>query len=173
MIPSGPNYNNSTFQGCVARGASSQMGVDGDDYLRNEFGFGYHNVGRNFGILIVFTAGFLLLNMWLVEKLDWALDGGAIHEYASSNNRHNLAKNIDEESTDDFRVQGVIQESSTQRQGDKLNHSGATFTWHNLNYSVPHKHGEKQLLQDVSGFCEPGKLTALVGASGAGKSTCE
>ncbi|KAF4459467.1 ABC multidrug transporter [Fusarium albosuccineum] len=111
MIPSGESYNNSEFQSCAYKGMSSgQMSLQGDDYLASQFGFSFDNIGRDFGILILFTVGLLLINMWLVEAIDWA-DG----------------------------VGGAVD--------------------------------EKPLLKDVSGFCEPGKLTALVGASGAGKST--
>jgi ATP-binding cassette subfamily G (WHITE) protein 2 (SNQ2) len=44
------------------------------------------------------------------------------------------------------------------------------FSWQHLNYTVPVGHGEtRQLLDDVSGYVVPGKLTALMGESGAGK----
>lgn len=43
------------------------------------------------------------------------------------------------------------------------------FTWRNLKYTVPVDGGERLLLDDVSGFVAPGKLTALMGESGAGK----
>jgi ATP-binding cassette subfamily G (WHITE) protein 2 (SNQ2) len=44
------------------------------------------------------------------------------------------------------------------------------FTWQNIKYVVPVSGGEhRQLLDDVSGYVSPGKLTALMGESGAGK----
>lgn len=43
------------------------------------------------------------------------------------------------------------------------------FSWQHLNYTVPTSTGQRQLLNDVSGFVAPGKLTALMGESGAGK----
>lgn len=44
------------------------------------------------------------------------------------------------------------------------------FTWQNLRYTVPVGSGQtRQLLDDVSGYVVPGKLTALMGESGAGK----
>ncbi len=44
------------------------------------------------------------------------------------------------------------------------------FTWQHVSYTVPIGGGEvKKLLDDISGFVSPGKLTALMGASGAGK----
>ncbi|KAF8807904.1 hypothetical protein BYT27DRAFT_7189991 [Phlegmacium glaucopus] len=47
-----------------------------------------------------------------------------------------------------------------------------TFTWENLNYHVPGPNGPIRLLHDVCGYVKPGTLTALMGASGAGKTTC-
>jgi len=48
-----------------------------------------------------------------------------------------------------------------------------TLTWKNIYYDVPIKGQteEKRLLTDISGFCEPGECTALMGSSGAGKTT--
>lgn len=44
------------------------------------------------------------------------------------------------------------------------------FTWHHVQYVVPISGGpERKLLDDVSGYVAPGKLTALMGESGAGK----
>ena len=45
-----------------------------------------------------------------------------------------------------------------------------TFSWEGLNYKVPISGGgDRKLLSDVSGYVVPGKLTALMGESGAGK----
>lgn len=46
----------------------------------------------------------------------------------------------------------------------------SVFSWHDLRYSIPIDRGQQRLLlEDVSGYVEPGKLTALMGESGAGK----
>ena len=45
-----------------------------------------------------------------------------------------------------------------------------TFSWKGLNYAVPISDGgERRLLNNISGYVVPGKLTALMGESGAGK----
>ena len=44
----------------------------------------------------------------------------------------------------------------------------SVFTWIDLDYTVG---GNKQLLNKVSGYCKAGTLTALMGSSGAGKTT--
>lgn len=43
------------------------------------------------------------------------------------------------------------------------------FSWQHLSYHVMLSGEKKQLLEDVSGYVAPGKLTALMGESGAGK----
>jgi ATP-binding cassette, subfamily G (WHITE), member 2, SNQ2 len=46
------------------------------------------------------------------------------------------------------------------------------FTWEHLDYDVPVPGGTRRILSDVHGYVKPGTLTALMGASGAGKTTC-
>ncbi|KAI0269180.1 ABC-2 type transporter-domain-containing protein [Gloeopeniophorella convolvens] len=48
----------------------------------------------------------------------------------------------------------------------------SVFTWERVNYHVPVSGGTRQLLNEVYGYVKPGTLTALMGASGAGKTTC-
>ncbi|CAE8631685.1 unnamed protein product [Polarella glacialis] len=51
---------------------------------------------------------------------------------------------------------------------------GALVTFEQVGYSLPVKSepkGRKHILQDVSGYFEPGTLTAVMGPSGAGKTT--
>lgn len=44
------------------------------------------------------------------------------------------------------------------------------FTWQHLTYTVPIPGGShRQLLNDIAGYVAPGKLTALMGESGAGR----
>ena len=48
------------------------------------------------------------------------------------------------------------------------------FSWKNIEYEVPVSGRElRKLLDDVSGYVAPGKLTALMGESGAGKVACD
>jgi ABC-type multidrug transport system ATPase subunit len=49
--------------------------------------------------------------------------------------------------------------------------TGTTFSWQHVNYTVPVKGGDLQLLNDIGGIVKPGHLTALMGSSGAGKTT--
>ncbi|GLC47082.1 hypothetical protein PLESTM_002024000 [Pleodorina starrii] len=57
--------------------------------------------------------------------------------------------------------------------GGELHFPPMALAFHNVSYFVPEPKGsgELQLLRDVSGCFRPGVLTALMGASGAGKTT--
>ncbi len=46
---------------------------------------------------------------------------------------------------------------------------GDVFSWRNVRYSVSTSEGQRTLLDNVAGYVAPGKLTALMGESGAGK----
>ena len=174
IIPAGPSYNDPANQACASKGVSpGQLGLNGDEYISSEFGFSFGNVGRDYGILLLFLVGLCLINVLLVENVDWASGGGGVLEYAHGIGELPAAQKPDEESTDELRASG-----KTAATGKVLNlekpasvRSGPTFSWRDISYTVKENNEDKQLLKGVSGFCKPGSLTALVGASGAGKST--
>lgn len=44
------------------------------------------------------------------------------------------------------------------------------FSWNNINYTIPVSGSQnRKLLKDIAGYVAPGKLTALMGETGAGK----
>ncbi len=47
--------------------------------------------------------------------------------------------------------------------------SNDLFSWFGLNYTVSLPMGQRVLLDNVMGYVAPGKMTALMGESGAGK----
>lgn len=49
--------------------------------------------------------------------------------------------------------------------------SQSLLEWKGVTYTVKQKSGEKPVLHDVTGYAAPGTLTAILGASGAGKSS--
>lgn len=46
-----------------------------------------------------------------------------------------------------------------------------TVTWENLKVTVPDGNKRKPILQDLTGYAQPGRLLAIMGPSGSGKST--
>lgn len=177
LIPSGPTYRDTSYQSCAYEGvAPGSVGLDGDTYLRDQFGFAYGNVGRNFGIIFLFIFACVLMNILLVEKIQWTTGGGAM-EFAHENRatKRTAAPDVesDGDSSDEKGIQFESPSNAVLEPVPKKDFalSQPPFVWRHINYTVPHEGKEKLLLDDVSGYCAPGSLTALVGVSGAGKST--
>lgn len=177
IVPSGSNHTDVAYQTCAYAG--SQIGslvVNGDDYLATQFGFYYEHVWRNFGILCLFTIVFIGLTCWLSEAMEWELDSAGPIQYKHSNRWLDRKKNagIDEEKTPvpvDPRAPPMG--PSRDKAEQMLTATESTFTWDELKLDVQIEKETRTLLNNVSGYCKPGFLTALVGASGAGKSTCK
>ena len=169
----------SKFTGDIARGFPASLLLSGDTYLAETFGFYYENVWRNFGILLLFTIVFIGLGAWFTELFEWSEDSDRSIEYKPTpRNRFSsgLASRDEEENPVEI-GHGVIPPStnlSAPKKSTDLNDlvSGrSTFSWHNIKYTIPYRGGTRTLLNDVSGYCTPGTMTALVGSSGAGKTT--
>lgn len=85
-------------------------------------------------------------------------------------------------SNESTRVHGASDEEKQQpeRSSEMMSRSGPTpspsigaaaFTWANIDYTVPFNGEQKKPLDSVSGYVRAGQLVALMGSSGAGKTT--
>lgn len=177
IVPSGSNYTDIAFQTCAYAG--SQIGstvVNGDDYLATQFGFYYEHVWRNFGVLCLFTIAFIGLTCWLSEVMEWELDSAGPIQYKSSNrllDREKRASTDEEKTPVPVDPKAAPVGSSRDKTEQTLTTTQSTFTWDDLEVNVQIGKEDRTLLNNVCGCCKPGSLTALVGASGAGKSTCK
>lgn len=181
IIPFGPNYTDVQYQSCAYAGSKpGNLALNGDDYLAAQFDFFYSNVWRNFGILILFTVGFIIISSWLSEAIEWDTGSAGPIQYKKKWPKLSQATKKKENDEEKSAVQIDHQAPPTHREGDLavgnstaqgLVKSQSVFTWENLRYTIGSGKDEKLLLNDVSGYCKPGQMTALVGASGAGKST--
>ena len=180
IVPFGANYTNSEYQSCAAGGSEpGKLFISGDAYMETNHGLYHHNIWRNFGIIILFTVAFIVISAWLTEIIEWSDGSGGGVTY--SRKRHNRkVKSYDEENKLDEADHRAPPPQVTDSSANVTNAMGkhqlqkteSAFTWKSVKYTINASGSEKVLLNDVSGFCEPGQLTALVGSSGAGKSTC-
>ncbi|GAB1527106.1 ATP-binding cassette transporter snq2 [Rhizoctonia solani] len=180
FAPAGPGYENVNVanQVCTTVGASpGDPVVNGDTFVRLSFGYEYSNLWRNFGILLAFWIGFVVIFLAASERAGNMASGATQLVFKQNAKIPSLenptANNTDPEKADvppDQIVERQQKEAKDAQRG--LPEQRSVFSWHRLNYDITTGSGQKRrLLDDVSGFVAPGKMTALMGESGAGKTT--
>ena len=176
VIPAGYAYNNVAFQSCAILGSKpGSLVVNGDSYISAAFAYSYSHVWRNFGIMLLFTISFIILGAYFNEVIEWS--GGSSRALEFKGALRTNSHSIDEEDEPvDTLSSPALSVSSTLLDGSSnlphLETDKAMFTWKDLNLTIPYDGAARTLLNNVSGYCAPGQMTALVGASGAGKTTC-
>ncbi|KAJ5089116.1 hypothetical protein N7532_007800 [Penicillium argentinense] len=166
LVPSGPGYGDIAHQACtLAGGEPGSDIIPGSSYLATTFSYHKPDLWRNFGIMLALIAGFLTTNLYFGETLQFNAGGKTITFFEKENNeRKELNKLLE--------TKKANRQSKTVDAGAKLKISSKSiFTWEDVSYEVPVPSGTRRLLNSVYGYVQPGKLTALMGASGAGKTT--
>ena len=167
LVPHGPGYGDINHQVCTLQGSEpGNPVVSGTAYAKAGFDYAPQDLWRNWGIILVLVVAFLLTNVLLGEYIKWGAGGKTVTFFEKENKER---KKLNEELS-------AKKARRTRRDdnhgGSKLSiESKAILTWEDLCYDVPVPSGQLRLLNNVFGYVEPGKLTALMGASGAGKTT--
>lgn len=178
-----------------------QLYVDGDRYVQLSFSYYFGQIWRvslfpipsqatktditkkNYAILCAFGVFFILCLLLFTEYNTYTSHSDGVTRFkrgskATVMTEAAMAVNPDEEK------RAVVQESTAampstinevkEKQQETLREQPVmtnTFSWQHMTYVISTSGGKAKLLDDVSGFVSPGKLTALMGASGAGKVT--
>ncbi|KAJ5603081.1 hypothetical protein N7537_006037 [Penicillium hordei] len=168
LVPTGPGYGDIAHQACtLAGGEPGSAIIPGSNYIAQSFSYLTGDLWRNFGIMIALIIGFLCSNLYFGETLQFGAGGKTITFYQKENaERKELNEALMQKRSN---RQAKVAESD---EGSNLNiTSKSVFTWEDVSYEVPVPSGTRRLLNSVYGYVQPGKLTALMGASGAGKTT--
>ncbi|WWD19932.1 hypothetical protein CI109_104404 [Kwoniella shandongensis] len=176
LAPYGPGYTGAGQQGCALPGANpGTTTVDGTRYLDQALNFTQGHMWRNFGAVVALLVGFITLLLLSIERLPAAGSNKAILLYKRGGGGKFIRATAKNGNGPKDEEEGTGEKQNTNKNGEvsddsiKDVHSVETvFTWKDLTYVVE---GDKQLLNKVSGYCKAGQLTALMGSSGAGKTT--
>ncbi|KAL4919817.1 CDR ABC transporter-domain-containing protein [Aspergillus aurantiobrunneus] len=176
FIPSGPGYTVDLLQAggqdCSVEGSEAgQAFVDGAFHLRVMYNFVDMHRWRNFGIFIGITAFFLVIHLIAVEVISSERSKGEILIFP----RQALKRQSKGGSGDDEKSR-IKEDTSQRRDTQKIEVQGiekqtSTFHWQYVCYTVKIKDETGTILDHVDGWVKPGTLTALMGVSGAEKTT--
>lgn len=180
LVPQGPNAS-PQFQSCTVQGSRpGETYVDGAAYIQSNYGYTRHHLWRNFGIIISLLVLFIALTMLGTElqasSRSSAHEGAAVTVYMKGQEPPEVKHEMEEKKgghDEEGGNQGTVSTGSepgpeNNKEAHGIARNTAIFTWQNVNYYISAKGGKKKLLQDVQGYVKPGRLTALMGASGAG-----
>jgi len=183
IFPTGPTYNDPRYQTCAISSSATtppQLIVLGDDYIYTSFGYQYQDVWSSFSVLLGMAVALAVIGSVASEWFHWG--GAAVGPLVYAKPRAS-----EKGAVQDRNVEGsVLSSMEFEVQGDDtptfippsqqagLQTSTGTFSWQDVTCTVPTKNGEVHtLLHDTEGICRPGEMTAFIGASGAGKTTCK
>ncbi|KAL0581116.1 Multidrug resistance protein [Marasmius crinis-equi] len=188
FLPTGPEYENATGlqRTCAVTGAEpGNIFVSGTRHLHEAYEYEHSHKWRNFGIVVVFILVFMTIHLVATEFIQAARSKGEVLVFRRGHLPALNKKKDDEETTpatvqekrnadtDSSDVSGVIQKQT------------AIFHWEDVCYDIKIKGQPRRILDNVDGWVEPGRLTALMaslcpfhrcsmypnGATGAGKTT--
>lgn len=176
IVPGGPNAS-SSHQSCAIQGSSpDSLVVQGSDYIKTAFTYSRSHLWRNFGIIIAWFLFFVFLTILGMEIQKPNAGGSSVTVFKRGEAPKAVEDAIegkkppaDMESAEKDGPAGMDDDEADRKVGNIAKNT-SIFTWQNVNYTIPYKGGQRKLLQNVNGYVKPGRLTALMGASGAGYS---
>ncbi|KAJ7109815.1 ABC-2 type transporter-domain-containing protein [Mycena epipterygia] len=163
----GPN------QACTLFGSSpGSSALSGNDYISAAFGLDSSNLWvRNFLVLLGFTLAFQITQVLALEYFPQYDQNLTVQIFAREDQDTKRRNEVLRARKEERKGKGYAESEHAQNEKGTISAHRKILTWENLNYRVPVPGGTRRLLHDVQGFVGPG-LTALMGASGAGKTTC-
>lgn len=180
LIPQGPPYADVPIEYRVCAFAGSKPGQDwvlGDAYIESKFEYRYKDVWRNFGILWCFILGYTVIRALITEYKPPPSSTGEFLVFKKGSRKIKVKNDEESAPNEETTCMEVVapeadlHEKSTDKALFGNLESKGVFIWKDVCYTIPYEGGERQLLDNVSGYCAPGTLTALMGESGAGKTT--
>ncbi|OXV06101.1 hypothetical protein Egran_06131 [Elaphomyces granulatus] len=174
-LPSGPGYENlgSNLSICIGNGAvAGQNFIDGDTYLRVSFQYYNSHLWRNYGIILAFFFLFLAVYIAAGELVTAKPSKGEVLVFPRGK-MPSFVKNAnraDDPETAGSREKQLVNKDA-QDQSAAIVKQTSVFHWQDVCYEIKIKGQPRQILDRVDGWVKPGTLTALMGVTGAGKTS--
>lgn len=174
-VPMGPRYKDVSleYKICSVNGAvAGQDYVDGDVYLNTTFNYYRSHLWRNFGIIVAFFVFFLgayILSSEIVRAKPskgeiLVFPRGKIPTFAKKAERDD---DPEKGSTDEKK----LADNDSGDQNAAIVEQTSIFHWQDVCYDIKIKGQPRRILDNVDGWVKPGTLTALMGVTGAGKTS--
>jgi len=175
FLPSGPGYENIPAEAriCSEKGAvAGQNFIDGDAYINTSYEYFRGHLWRNYGILLGFLFFSLFAYIITTEIVRAKPSKGEVLVYP----RGKIPVFARQTRSDDDPEGGAMSEKPQQQ--DIQDHEVAAilrqtsiFHWQDVCYDIKVKGENRRILDHVDGWVKPGTLTALMGVTGAGKTS--
>ncbi|GMG30719.1 unnamed protein product [Aspergillus oryzae] len=174
-VPSGPGYDNAPLDSKICSGKGAVAGqdyIDGDRYLEVAFEYYPSHLWRNFGILLGFLFFSLVAYIVASELVRAKPSKGEILVFPRGKIPA-FAKKVHREAD----PEDVLTSEKLKVGSEQDDHVGAIvkqtsiFHWQDVCYDIKIKGQDRRILDHVDGWVKPGTLTALMGVTGAGKTS--
>ncbi|KAJ5729680.1 ABC multidrug transporter A-2 [Penicillium malachiteum] len=175
-VPDGPGYADAPLSSkiCGENGAvAGQTFVNGDNYINTTYEYYKEHLWRNFGILIGFFVFFFILYVVCSEFIRAKPSKGEILVFPRGKipTFAKKIRNNDSESGLSEKENIGEPQPESENQTAHLAKQTAIFHWENVCYDIKIKGNPRRILDGVDGWVKPGTLTALMGVTGAGKTS--
>jgi ABC-type multidrug transport system permease subunit/ABC-type multidrug transport system ATPase subunit len=171
FVPGYPELVGNSFICSAAGAVAGQRTVSGDAYIATSYEYYYSHVWRNFGILIGLLIAFMTMYFVAIELNSATSSAAEMLVFQRGRVPERILKATESDKKDP-EAAGASKDLQQQGPGvGGIEPQKSIFTWRDVKYDIQIKGETRTLLDHVSGWVEPGTLTALMGVSGAGKTT--
>lgn len=177
FVPSGPGYGNLPNQSFVCSATGSVTGdteVNGNLYLSVNYQYFRSHLWRNFGILVGFFFFFLACVIVATELVTAKPSKGEILVFPRGEIPA-FAKEKRKNDEEDPEASSSNAQTSIEKDGHDdaaaIVEQTSIFHWQDVCYDIKIKGEPRRILDNVDGWVKPGTLTALMGVTGAGKTS--
>ncbi|KAI1111027.1 ATP-binding cassette transporter [Nemania sp. NC0429] len=177
-VPRGPEYTDVAFQTCAVQSSvAGDLVLSGQRYLETMYQFLQSNLWRDVGVNIAFWAAFSILVAVGMERFKTPAGRMSTIFYSTrtAENRVHVASasnsDVERSAVPDSDTSSATVQAPQPVAADAIQSSRRRFAWKNISLDIEVGGEHRRLLDNVSGWLEPGTMTALMGVSGAGKTT--